>query len=491
MKWISWLSTLTIYSVALKNNDATNPNIIIYLADDLGPGEVNQQNLKYSFMVDGITPNPQRIIRTPNIEQLASQSMRFENVLGASVCAPSRYILNTGQIVSRAAVRGNSDATRIKSLPAMTLPKAMQHLGYKTILVGKYGFGIPNTNTSTKNMGYDHFFGYGTHNEAHYPFPAFIWNNSEVIHFPQNIRASKARCLRGRCAFAPNMFAEQALSFIHQYANKQPFFLMWATISDHLGAWNSKDSKWTSPVPSYYPYGKSGWVDDRKGHAAMIYNVDQDIKSLLATLQELQIDESTIVIFASDNGAENEYINFKPRYPAFFTAAGGYRGLKRDVYQGGIAVPLIVRWKNQIPANTKSSYPWAFHDIGLTLLDLIAAPNSIKQTLAGTTNMAGAVSVAELWLKGDAAANKIKRSWLSTEYCEAGEGSCIYALFDVRVWNKSIPKLIFNGPQTGVQLFDLAVDPTENNNLAPNKSYADLIAEMQVIRNEIRIPLTY
>lgn len=475
-------------------NNPRRPNIIYYIGDDVGTGDVNQDG--NGFTIPGFTANPNRVIATPNLKILASKGMRFQGLNGGSVCGPARKSLLDARSIDTSQVRGNGIEVEGDNvdLPNITLPLALHEIGYATGGVGKIALGDPGTKSSPWNIGFrELFFGYGTHIQAWYSIPTWLWNGTAKIEFPVNKLASKSRCLNKKtCAFATTMFREQALNFIHQYANKQPFFLYWATISSHVGKWNVKDTKSAYPVPSYYPYEDKGWPADRKGYAAEVTDIDNDIGALLKTLAELNIDgEETMIIFSGDNNAEKQYTNGKPSLPTFFQSTGGDRGYKRTMYNGGIRIPGIAVWPRHIPAGTNSFYQFALADMGKTILTLIDAPQNILDQLPDSsgTRAGGTVSVAPLWLSGDAAAyTQIPRDWLSSEYCETNtEASCLFAFMNIR----NGLKLLIENPRGPHQLYNISADPGELNNLALDPKYASTIAEMRSLRDRSRIPLPH
>lgn len=466
-----------------------SPNIILYLADDLGTGDVNQYANGFT------TPNfkPNRVINTPNLEKFAQQGMRFQSLWAASVCAPSRNSLLQGVTIDTSRVRSNADIEngKIMTINNITLPLALWQMGYATGVVGKYGLGDANTASSAWNIGFrDMSFGYSTHKDAHYPFPTWIWNGTNKVFFTQNAKASRARCLNGECVDATAVFKEQALGFIRKYANNKPFFLYWATIAPHVGKYRATDNKFTSPVTTYYPYSNTKWPIDRKGYASMVNSIDQDIAALLATLHELNIDnDKTIIIFTSDNNAEIQFTNGKRSYPVFFQSTGGDKGHKGTMYNGGIRVPGIVVWPNHVPAGTNSFYPFAFSDISKTLLSLIHAPQNILDQFPDrdSTRAGATTSVAPLWLNGDMAAyDTIPRDWLSSEHCPDGtEKSCLFAFLNVR----NGLKLLSVAPNKPSMLYNISSDPGETKDLALDPRYAETIEYMRNLRDSSRIPI--
>lgn len=349
------------------------PNIIYYIGDDVGTGDVNQNDA--GFTRPGFKAN--HVIDTPNLKNLAKNGMRFQQFWGGSVCGPARASLLTARTIDSSEVRGNELEGNYVTLPNMTLPIALAMQGYRTGCVGKYALGKPGTKSSPENMGFkDLFYGFGTHVEAHYGFPISIWNNTVQIPLPINKLASERRCLQNKCIAATTLLREQALGFIHRY-KEEPFFLYWAGISPHVAKWNINDKKNSYAVSSYMQYGKLSWPTDRKGYAAMVTGMDDDIGELLETLNRLKLENKTIIFFSGDNNAEKQYTKGRQSLPTFFQSAGGDKGYKRTMYEGGIRIPAIAVWPGHIPAGTNSFYPFSLADIGKTLLTLIDTPKNI------------------------------------------------------------------------------------------------------------------
>ena len=168
---------------ALLNFVYSYPNIILYLADDLGKGEILRKPSIYNF---SLVKNPSsEYIPTPNIDKLSKSGVLFGQVWGAALCAPSRFMLLTGKTIEKSSVKGNNFTPQKIDLN-MSFPNVLKRLGYKTAVIGKYGFGVPKSYYSADKMGFDFFYGYGTHIQAHYPFPRFVYKNNEIINFPNN-----------------------------------------------------------------------------------------------------------------------------------------------------------------------------------------------------------------------------------------------------------------------------------------------------------------
>jgi arylsulfatase A len=305
------------------------PNVILILADDLGYGDLGCFG--------------QGLIRTPNIDRLAAEGVRFRQAYaGATVCAPSRCALMTGLHNGHAPVRGNKEVQPEGQLPmptgTFTVAHLMKKAGYVTGLIGKWGLGYPGSASTPSTMGFDEFFGYNCQRKAHEYYPDSLWRNDARVP------------LDGK-TYSHDLLAREALDFVRRHRDRR-FFL---------------DLSFTIPhgklrVPDFGPYADEPWPEDHKTLAAMITRMDGDVGRLLTLLEELGLDRDTLVIFASDNGAAWA--------DARFRHSGPLRGRKRDLYEGGIRTPAIARWPGHTPSGAVSDQVWAFWDLLPTLAEL-------------------------------------------------------------------------------------------------------------------------
>jgi arylsulfatase A len=451
----------------------TKPNIIFYLADDLGPGEINQQNKDYGFSINDWDKN---LIQTPNIEKLAKQSTSFHQVWAGAVCSPSRYMLFTGKIGAESDIKGNQYDKDIDM--SVNFPNELTKMGYNTALIGKYGFGDI---VSANNLGFNYFYGYKTHVDAHYPFPVVLYENEKIINFPENRNASPRKCVNTKkCTYSPDVFLEKSLEFIRKSNTKyDPFFLMYSSFLNHVGHWNIKSKSMTSPVNSYGIYSNKRWKKTRKAYAYTTSLIDHDIGEIMNLLEELKIENNTILIFTSDNGVERELTGkgWKTRDPIFFNGSGGRKGTKKAVFEGGINVPAIIRWPGQISAGIHNNYPWGFHDFALTLMDLVGSSECVKLKFNTSSSLSKSVSVADIWLGKK---QETERNWLSSEYCEID--GCKYAIMNITNWNSTLPKLIYDKQFSA---YDIRNDPSESDNLINKPEYQNIINNMKTVINLI------
>jgi uncharacterized sulfatase len=272
----------------------------------------------------------------------------------------------TGLHVGHARIRGNADASlRGTSLTAsdVTLPKVMQAAGYATGAIGKWGLGdVKNPDDGMPlEQGFDYFFGYLRHGEAHNYYPAQLWRNDGPVKLKNgpavNGVASK------KVEYSHDLFAADALKFVRKHKD-EPFFLYLAFTIPHC---NNEAGDKGMEVPDYGQYVDRDWPEPQKAHAAMVSRMDADVGRLLDLLAEPKIDEKTLVLFASDNGPPRDEGGFAPE---FFKARGPLRGYKGDVTEGGIRVPLIARGPGRVPAGETTDAPVYFADMLPTLAAL-------------------------------------------------------------------------------------------------------------------------
>ena len=328
----------------------TRPNIIFIQADDLGYGDLSCYG--------------QRKFRTPNIDRLAAEGMRFtQYYAGSTVCAPSRSALMTGQHTGHTRIRGNA---RHPLLPVdVTVAETLKSAAYKTALIGKWGLGEAGTTGVPNRQGFDYFFGYLNQRHAHNYYPTFLWRNEKRIDLRNLVPdedAEGAGVSTNRVDYAHDLMAEEALKFIEGNGGG-PFFIYLAFTIPHA---NNEAKNKGMEVPDLGEFASEDWPDQEKAKAAMITRLDRDVGRLMALLKKLGIDDNTLVFFTSDNGPHRE----GGADPDFFDSNGPLRGIKRDLYEGGIRVPMIARWPKRIKAGAKSDQVWAHWDLLPTLAEV-------------------------------------------------------------------------------------------------------------------------
>jgi arylsulfatase A len=406
-----FLTTFTVTLVALLSagvpvaaqSSAARPNVIFILADDLGYGDLGCYD--------------QKLIQTPSIDRLAKEGMRFTQAYaGATVCAPSRCSLLTGMHNGHAAIRGNREAKPEGQVPmpadTFTVAHLMKQAGYATGLIGKWGLGHPGSTSTPDKMGFDYFFGYNCQREAHEHYPGHLWRNNEKVEL-------------GGMKYSHDLIAEEALEFVRRHKDR-PFFLELAFTIPHAKL----------QVPDLGPYEKEIWPDDLKTLAAMITRMDGDVGRLIELLKELNIDDNTLVFFASDNGtAYND---------ALFNHSGPLRGRKRDMYEGGIRTPMIARWPTKIKPGVVSEQVWTFYDFLPTMAELTGQkpPTAID-----------GVSILPALVEG----KLVKHPTL---YFEFHEGGFVQAA-RIGDW-----KAVLHGVKQPIELYDLKTDLAEARDVA-------------------------
>jgi len=366
---------------------AEPPNMVFIMADDLGYGDLGCYG--------------QQVIQTPRLDRMATEGIQFRNMYaGCTVCAPSRSVLMTGRHMGHTHVRGNAGGDiSIQTLRPedVTVAEVLKQAGYTTGQFGKWGLGdeieggyegVPN------NQGFDEFFGYLSQLHAHNYYPEFLWRNrekvplrNEVTHVGRIIGDVKGGYATRRVDYSHDLIMEEALKFLDRVRNKR-FFLYLPLTIPHANNEGTRATGNGQEVPDFGVYADQDWPEQDKGQAAMITRMDADVGRLLDKLFELGIDEQTLVIFTSDNGPHDEGGHDTER----FNPSGPLRGMKRDLYEGGIRVPFIARWPGTTPAGEVSDHIGYFGDLMATAAELanVDPPDDIDSisfvpTLTGNT----------------------------------------------------------------------------------------------------------
>lgn len=417
------------------------PNIIFILADDLGYGDLGCYG--------------QKKIKTPNIDKLAKQGMRFTQFYaGSTVCAPSRCTLMTGLHTGHCLVRGNA---RVPLRPTdVTVANILKGLGYVTGLIGKWGLGEAGSTGVPTKQGFDYFFGYLNQHHAHNYYPDFLWRNEEKVPLPNVV--PKDNVATKRQVYSHDLFMKEAKEFIRKNKNR-PFFLYLALTIPHANNERGRALGNGMEVPSDAPYSKENWPQPQKDHAAMITYMDKDLGELMDLLTELNLDDNTIIFFTSDNGPHQE----GGANPNFFNSSGGLRGFKRSLHEGGIRVPLIVRWTGKIRPGSETNHMAAFWDFLPTAVDL--AGGKIPQGIDGQSFLPTLLGKKQDQPKA-----------LYWEFHERGfaQGA------RMGKW-KAVRK-----NQKNIQLYDLEKDLHEDNDIAAR--HPEVVARFEAYFESERIP---
>jgi arylsulfatase A-like enzyme len=413
-----FLSVASVAALGRAAGQTRKPNILFILADDLGYGDLGCYG--------------QQKIATPNLDRLAADGMRFTQAYaGSTVCAPSRCALMTGLHTGHARVRGND---RAGLLPAdTTVATLLKRSGYATGLVGKWGLGAACSPGVPNLQGFDYFFGYLDQRHAHTYYPTSMWENDHEFFLDKNFGVHRTQ-------YSQDLFTDRALKFVDDHKSN-PFFLYLAYTTPHANNELTRENGNGMEVPSDSPYSDRDWPQPDKNFAAMVTRLDRDIGTLLDRLKQHNLDSNTLVMFSSDNGPHREGGN----RPEFFNSSGGLRGIKRDLYEGGIRVPAIARYPGVVQPGSTSDQPWAFWDFLPTACDV--AGIQVPKRLDG-------VSILPV-LKGGKLPSRPPFYW---EFHEKGFFQA------VRTGNwKGVRRQSRTEP---IELFDLATDTAEAHDVA-------------------------
>lgn len=338
----------------------SRPNIVFIMADDLGYGDLGSYG--------------QRQIQTPHLDQLAAEGLRFTQAYaGSTVCAPSRSSLMTGMHNGHNRIRDNLPHRVWLRPDDFTVAEMLKQAGYRTAGVGKWSLGNPGSWGIPLFQGFDHWYGHLNQDQAHFYYPDYLWDDETVVLLQEVVMVKDVGKMRGNrggqtLLYTHDLFTDRALEFVEEN-RERPFFLYLCYTIPHFSDY-PRDTPEIFIVPSDEPYTERDWPQVAKNYAAMITRLDRDVGRLMAQVANLGLDESTLVIFTSDNGP------FKgvPTPIEFFDSNGPLRGGKRDVYEGGIRVPFIARWPGRVPAGTTSDQVVTFWDIMPTLAELVGLP---------------------------------------------------------------------------------------------------------------------
>lgn len=439
------------------------PNIIYILADDLGYADVSIYG--------------QSKFDTPNIDKMAKEGMLFtQHYAGSTVCAPSRSVLLSGQHTGHTSIRGNKEMDPEGQHPmaanTYTIPEMLKDAGYVTGAFGKWGLGFVGTEGDPNNQGFDEFYGYNCQRHAHRYYPEHLWHNDKKVALEGNEGFKKTN------TYAGYLIHDKALKFIETNKNK-PFFLFYPNVSPHAElivpeaelAKKYRGKFVEKPYINLTPganYGDENFEvkyytsqpEPRATFAAMVSLLDQQVGEIITKLKELGIDDNTIIIFSSDNGPHKE----GGADPEFFNSNGDLRGYKRDLYEGGVRVPMIVRWPNKIKTNSKSNHISAFWDVMPTLAEVTGS--KIPENIDGISFL------SELTGK-----KQKEHEYLYWEFHEQGGKKAVRK----GKW-KAVQLNCFNKTKTTVELYDLSVDIGEKNNIAAN--HPEIVKELVAIMNK-------
>ncbi len=455
-------------------DEPAKPNIVFILADDLGYGELGCYG--------------QEKIRTPNVDQLAKEGMRFlQHYTGAPVCAPARCVLMTGKHLGHAEIRGNRDSGNGRIYPgqwpitpdAVTIAEVLKSAGYATGGFGKWGLGPTNTTGSPIKQGFDRFYGYNCQRNAHSFFPPFLDSDEKeerINSFPipghhrqpeGDVVADDYRAEN----YAPDKILKQALKFLDE--NKDgPFFLYLPFVEPHVAM--HPPQEWIDQYPKEWDEehgvyrGQNGYLPHprpRAAYASMISDLDEHVGAILKRLERHGLTENTIVVFTSDNGpthgAKDPNFDVGGAGVTFFNSAAGLKGRKGSCYEGGIRVPCVVKWPGKVAAGSENNVPSYFPDWFKTLTEI--GGGKIPDTQLDGINLNSVL------LGQEAPERKEPMTW---EF--AGYGGIVA----VRDGNWKIVRRNLKRKNTeSWELYDVVADPSESKDLA--KQHPEVVQRME------------
>ena len=439
------------------------PNIIYILADDLGYGDLSIYG--------------QKRFGTPNIDKLAAEGMLFtQHYSGSTVCAPSRSALMTGMHTGHTVVRGNYEMKPEGQYPipdrTYTLAELLKEAGYATGAFGKWGLGYPGSEGDPNFQGFDTFYGYNCQMIGHNYYPYHLWSNQDSIVLAGNSGTNKGE-------YAPYLIHERTLRFIEDNRDR-PFFAYVPTIIPHAELVVPEDTqqrysgkfepetpyKGTDSGPGYKIGSYGSQVEPHAAFVGMVGLLDEQVGEIVKKLEDLGIADNTIIVFTSDNGPHRE----GGADPDYFDSNGPFKGYKRDLYEGGIRVPMIVKWPNTIAKGSKTDHISAFWDVFPTVLELV-----------GGKQVEGLDGISFLPTILGKRTEQADHPYLYWEFHELGGRQA------VRMGNwKAVKYNVLKDPNAELELYDLGKDVGEEDNVA--LEHPDIVAKMKAILKEARTP---
>ncbi len=438
------------------------PNIVYILADDLGWGDLSLYGQKH--------------FETPNIDRIAKEGIQFmQHYSGSTVCAPSRSSLMTGLHTGHTPIRGNFEIRPEgqMALPAesVTIPEILKKKGYATGAFGKWGLGFPGSEGDPVNQGFDSFFGYNCQRIAHNYYPYHLWDNKTKYQLEDNAGTHEG-------VYAPELIQERTLEFLEENRDR-PFFCFVPHVIPHAELFAperymvrfrgkllpEKHYDGTDDGPNYRNGGYGTQPESHAAFAAMVTMLDDHVGQILDKLSNLGIEKNTLVIFTSDNGAHME----GGADPDYFDSNGPFRGHKRDLYEGGIRVPMLARWPGTIEAGMTTEHISAFWDVLPTVCELagIEPPRKID-----------GISFAPTLLQSG---KQRAHSHLYWAFYERG-GRVAVRKGDWKLVKYDIDK----NPDAQWELYDLSKDIGESNNIASR--HPEVVRELAKIATRSEVP---
>lgn len=444
------LACLSIAAAGARSEATSQPNIIYILLDDAGYGDLSCYG--------------QTKFLTPNIDRLASEGMKFTNhYSGSTVCAPTRSVIMSGLHTGHTPSRGNREIKPVGQFPipatTFTIAEALKKAGYATGAFGKWGLGNPGSEGDPIHQGFDRFFGYNCQRNAHTYYPTWLFDDLRKIE------------LDGK-TYAHDLIMDKAVEWIDRQ-HENPFFCFLPVTIPHAAM--HVPEKYAAPFRKKFPEfeNKVGRYGNNKPFAknpaaqfaGMMTALDEGIGRVLKSLKKHQIDQNTIVLLSSDNGPHKE----GGHMPNYFNSNGGLRGFKRDLYEGGIRCPLLVRWPGKVEAGSTSNHISAHWDLFPTFCEL-----------AGINPPEGLDGISFLpTLLGK---EQEKHEHLYWEFYEGGGKRAVR----IGKWKAVQNQVNRKGKDAPIEIYDLESDRAETSDLAAHNS--ELIARIQKIFEQSHTP---
>jgi len=458
MNWIKGFFLLLVAVSLSITSAAARPNLIFVMADDLGYADLGCYG--------------QKAFVTPNLDLMAAQGIRFTDAYsGCTVCAPARSTVMTGMHMGNTSVRSNRGGVSLLD-EDVTVAEVLKRAGYATGGFGKWGLGDLDTDGVPEKQGFDRFVGYYHQIHAHTYYPDYLIDTGKKVQLPGNKDFHKNNPGKGGM---PEMNGSQPAQFA-QYVIKEAMFDWIRANKDKpffcYAPWTPPHAQFEMPEsdPAWQSVKDEDWSEAAKGHAAFAIMLDRDMGELFELLRELGIDENTVVFFCSDNGSDE-------RYEEILDSSGPFRGSKRALYEGGIRVPLIVRWPGMIGQARRSSLPVYFPDVMPTLAELGDSQSGLPADLDGLSFVATLLNHPELQLIHD----YLYWEWTPVNWDNGGvlePGNTAQAL-RVGQWKALRDRM---GAET--ELYDLSRDLGETNNIAA--AHPEIIQEMERVFKAVR-----
>ncbi len=446
-----------------KTEKSSAPNIIYILADDLGFGDIGVYG--------------QTHFKTPNLDRLANRGMRFiQHYSGSTVCAPSRSTLMTGQHTGHTFIRGNSerDSTLENegqyplATEELTIAEVLKEAGYHTGAFGKWGLGYPGSEGDPNFQGFDQFYGYNCQRVAHNYYPTHLWDNQ----IKENLEGNDGNSAQ---TYAPELIHQKALSFLEENKDS-PFFMFYPSVIPHAEliapeAYMEKyrgrflpEKKYTRKKQRYSEGGYNSQKESHAAFAAMVNVLDDQVGEILDKVHQLEIANNTLIIFTSDNGPHKE----GGADPDYFDSNGLFRGYKRDLYEGGIRVPMMAYWPSKIEPGSTTDHPSAFWDFFPTAMEVAG----VGKDMVGIDGISFLPTLIGKEQKA--------HPYLYWEFLERGGRQAVI----MDQW-KAIRLNMAKNRDAPIELYQLTNDIGEENDIADQ--YPEIVKKMDSLINEAHV----